>query len=633
MADPIQNEQLAQNPTEIQQQAATPRRNPGLTDAELNAVSYFAIGVGSEGSIGGRDVSNKLSFAGNITNGVMDPVGNSGFSIGTLQTDLGQHPEVARTLVGAYQDWARTNHPEWVLNAQQQTQTTNDLSRTGQTIVDQGGRSLDATVKSHLDEFLKSDEGVRYVHNNDAAQANKLMADVYTPLRETALYQNATPDDQVKLATIVGKAYNQSEAWGGRVLHNLEAGQYHSVNDVSNAVSGLIRAKGDYMESGRDAALAGADVVIALRNSNPQSPLNATWNNVLAGNPLVDPTRLNQDAAHPNLAHEYAAVKDLFLQKGSAPAFIHALDHGTTSMSGQTNAQGNNFTQDGMYSAGNNFVVWDRNGAGHAYTDGAWSDVNRGNLGRTANTDGSVDVYVNRGGTHVPLVHADPHARPLRAEVPGEPNQVQVAAAQTTPGQAVTTAQPTTPIQSTQSSDQRNGAERQATVQDTVSTAATVMAIAPIAIDKWTPEQQKVFESVKEKVQELGLSQDDANKVAARSVADFTMRKDKNPEERVDHVHASNANGDVVVRTAYMRYGDKEPIMTNDVRLKDAPSFEQSAAQIEQANQRVNPQQGQDPARKHLENQNINQEERPGVLQKVDDQIAARVMSSQAMKM
>ena len=102
-----------------------------LADAELRALAYFSIGIGSEGSIGGRDVSNRLAFAGTLRNGVMDPVGNSGYSIGTLQTDLGQHPEAAVQLVDAYQAWARTDHPDWLLTDAQRTQPANDLGRNG----------------------------------------------------------------------------------------------------------------------------------------------------------------------------------------------------------------------------------------------------------------------------------------------------------------------------------------------------------------------------------------------------------------------------------------------------------------------------------------------------------------------
>lgn len=76
-----------------------------LTRNELKALAYFAVGVTSEGSIGGRDVSYRLSFAGQVgRDGLMDPIGNSGYSFGTLQVDIGQHPDVARDC------WMPTRH-------------------------------------------------------------------------------------------------------------------------------------------------------------------------------------------------------------------------------------------------------------------------------------------------------------------------------------------------------------------------------------------------------------------------------------------------------------------------------------------------------------------------------------------
>ena len=542
-------------PFDGQEIARAPGRNPGLTDAELSAVSYFAIGVGSEGSIGGRDVSNRLSFAGNTVNGRMEPVGNSGFSIGTLQTDLGQHPEVARTLVGAYQDWARSNHPEWVLNANQQTQTVADLSRTGETIVAQGGRSLDATVKSHLDQFLRSDDGIRYIHDNDATQANKLMRDVYTPLRETDLYRNATPDDQVRLAAIVGKAYNQSEVWGGRMLDRIESGQYRSVADVSNGVGGLLRGDQDYMQTGRDAAVQGAEVVNALRNTHAQSPLHTTWNNVLAGNPLVDPTRLGQDAARPNLPHEYATVKDLFLQKGEAPAFIQALDRGATSMHGRQTGNGRGFVDDGLYAAGNNFVVWDRNGAGHAFANGTWSDVDRGNLGRTQNADGTVDLYVNRGGTHVPLLHVDPQAaRALRAEAPGEPGQAQTATAQAVPTDR---AQPVL-----------------ATAGPDLDRSGPVLQAPPKQKDmEMTSGERELFARAMSLVQnKAGMTEDDARKVATDVV--ITTRTTPGLSEKPEYMDVKNGHVMIAEKVG------KEPIFNGYVNVEQSRG--QSADQLQE---------------------------------------------------
>jgi hypothetical protein len=595
MSEPFQTPQPAQA-------AAAPR--PALTDAELNAVSYFAIGVGSEGSIGGRDVSNRLSFAGNMADGRMQPVGNSGLSIGTLQTDLGQHPEVARSLVAAYQDWARANHPDWVLDARQQTQTIADLGRDGNTIRAQDGRPLDATVKSRLDEFLRSDDGIRYVHNNDVTQANKLMRDVYTPLRETELYRNASPDDQVRLAAIVGKAYNQSEVWGGRILDRIESGQYRSVADVSNGVGALIRGNDDYMQTGRDAAVQGADVLIALRNSHAQSPLRQTWDNVLAAGPLTDPTRLSQDPARPDLRHEYATVKDLFLQRGEAPAFIRALDQGTTSMHGRTDRSGA-FNDDGLYAAGNNFVVWDRNGAGHARIDGEWRDVQRDQMVRTRNADGTVDLSVQENGQRTPLLHVDPQARAPRAEAVPDPNA------------------PTAPGQDTRRADATPPGER---AQPILATAAPdldrggPMLQAPPKRQEleMSPGERQLFERAMHLVQnKSGLTEEDAKKVATDVV--LTARHTPGLSEKPEYMDVRNGHVMLAERVG------KEPIFNGYVNIEQSrsQSQEQVHEKVAVQNQQRDQQQSQ-----QVQHDSASLPDRRNPLAKIDDEVSARVMSS-----
>lgn len=149
------------------------------------------------------------------------------------------------------------------------------------------------------------------------------------------------------------------------------------------------------------------------------------------------------------------------------------------------------------------------------------------------------------------------------------------------------------------------------------------------AIEKWTPEQQKVFNSVREKVQELGIAKDDVQRIAAFSVLQFIAEKDRKPDTRVDRVQAVNANGDTIVRMENMKYGDREPIFTNDVRMKDAPAFDQSAAQIEQANQRLHAKSAAEQnIAMHQQNQDNNQHERMNALQATEDQVMARVQSS-----
>ena len=128
-----------------------------LAESELKAIAYFSVGKTSEGGFGGRDVSYELRFAGNIdrATGRMYPVANSGYSIGSLQTDLGQHrsaraaDDVPTELIDHYQAWARANareRPGWFLDDAQRSQTIADLRRQGNEITRDQGVDIDATI-------------------------------------------------------------------------------------------------------------------------------------------------------------------------------------------------------------------------------------------------------------------------------------------------------------------------------------------------------------------------------------------------------------------------------------------------------------------------------------------------------
>ncbi|TCV97212.1 putative peptidoglycan binding protein [Luteibacter rhizovicinus] len=367
---------------------------PGLTDNEAKAVAYFAIGVSSEGA----DQAYRLSFAGNTTrdahgNVQLHPVAASGYSIGTLQSDLGQSGgAVATQLVDSYQTWAHTAHPDWALSAAQRTQTIADFSRNGHQINADHGRDIDPSVKSHMNEFLASNDGVTFVHNRDVQQVDKLMTDVVTPLRGSQLYQNASADDQARLIAISAKAYNQSERWGQRIVNNVGNGTYHSVADVSGAIDQFP----GYMQSGRDAALRGADLFNTMQHSTANSSMHAPWQNVVA-NPLVNPTQLSADTAHPHLGQEYHVVKDAFVDPAHGKQMVNALEAGG-SYAKTANGRG-------FYAEGRDFVEWDKAGHGRAFVGGQWSDVSRSDISTVANRDHTLDLNIRRNGADERLLH------------------------------------------------------------------------------------------------------------------------------------------------------------------------------------------------------------------------------------
>ncbi|KRC31574.1 hypothetical protein ASE10_17805 [Lysobacter sp. Root76] len=379
------------------------------------------MGVSSESG----EKAYGLAVAGDLADTArIETADRSGYTIGTIQTDLGQHYQpnvpggenVPADLVNAYQAWARTHHSDWVLNQAPVNQTTADLGRKGTAIRDEQGRDIDATVRSHLDSFLASDAGVTWVHDRDVAQVDKLMDRAIAPLQRSQVYRDASGDDQVKLAAMVAKVYNQNEAKARPILAALERGQYHSVNDVSDAIGNLSPAATDYFQTGRDKALHGADVVNALRNSHPDSPLHPVWQHVTA-NPLINPTRLDQDRAHPNLPGEYATVRRLFVNYEQAEPFIHALDRGGAYQQARTSqTEPGRFNDNGVYAAGNDFVTWDRKGNGHAFVRGTWSEVDREDLSRVNQANRVVDLNIDRNGASERLLRVDRNAPALRAE-------------------------------------------------------------------------------------------------------------------------------------------------------------------------------------------------------------------------
>jgi hypothetical protein len=366
-----------------------------LTDNEAKSLIYFAIGVSSEG----LDKAYQLSFAGNIShdahgNSVLHPVAASGYSIGTLQSDLGQSGGVIATqLTDAYQTWATAHHPDWALSVAQRTQTIADLSRDGHQISERDhGRDLDATVKSHINAFLASDDGITFVHNRDVAQVNKLMTHVVTPLQKSELYQHASADDQARMIAISAKAYNQSERWGQRIVGHISDGTYHSVVDVSGAVEHMP----DYMQTGRDDALRGASLFNTMQHTTTNNAMHTPWQDVLA-NPLVNPTQLGADTAHPHLSQTYPAVKDMFVDPTHGRQMVNALEVG--------GSYAHTASGRGFYAEGHDFVEWGKAGHGRAFVNGQWSELSSRDIKTVANHDHTLDVNVHRQGADERLLH------------------------------------------------------------------------------------------------------------------------------------------------------------------------------------------------------------------------------------
>ncbi len=396
----------------------------GLSENELRATLYFAVGVTSES----KYEAYKLSVAGDLASTpTLEVADNSGYTIGTLQTDLGQHYQpddprgenVPRDLVMAYQSWAGADQARHVLTDQEVAQTVADLGRNGRAIKADGGRPVDATVKGQLDEFLASNEGISWVHARDVSQVNKVMDQAIAPLQRSDVYTGASLDDQAKLAAMVGKVFNQNEAAANRMISRIEANEYSSVAEVSTAIDNLSpkrTGRGDYFEMGRDDALRGVAVINALRNAGEANPLSSVWSDVVA-NPLVNPTELTADTLRPNMQSQYPVIKNLFLHDNVADRFVSELERGGAYANAQTDrTPGQNFNGAGFYVSGNDFITWSKNGDGHGQIGGAWNEFSRDDIIRVQSGNGVTDLNITTGGATRRLLRVDENAPDLRPE-------------------------------------------------------------------------------------------------------------------------------------------------------------------------------------------------------------------------
>lgn len=412
-----------------------------LTERELQAAAYFAVGVTSEGSIGGRDVAYRLSFAGNVgPGGRMEPVANSGYSFGTLQIDLGQHPAVARDLLDGYQAWAATqpDRARLALGEGAYDATLTSLQRTGREMRADGAVDID---RANLNRYLSSDAGRGFVHGLDTAHVHGVTAtddvagnrdSALERLQRTDLYRNAAGDDQAELAGMFMKLQNQAGQgrWPG-LLDRVEAGTLTSPAEVKTAIDGFLpnqrNGNPDYLESGADNTLRGIGVLNALRGAEADNPLSRAWTNVTA-DPLVGPVAAHRPtAANPDLGVQYDTIRSLYLTPEGSRRLIDALDRGGALAEGNPQPQANGSRQAGFYVSGNDFVHWNRNGQGQGYIDGQWRTVDPDTLARVRNADGTTELMIEADGRREPLLRVDPRSPALRADIAPLPADVRYA--------------------------------------------------------------------------------------------------------------------------------------------------------------------------------------------------------------
>ncbi len=295
-----------------------------VTSEQIRALALLTVGYASE-------VKNKsslvLSWAMTYKNGL--PANNSGYSVGNLQSDLGQRPELVPGLVTAYYAWAGSDASR--LMGRTANQLNSVLKQQGRKGLvpnadsdDLGLRPLSADEQAKFNQFLQTTEGRQAVWAMDLLQIAKQVA-FAERVTASQTYQSFVDDsDKNFVLTAAMKLFNQSEYWaktrevkaGDNLAHLMES-SLMSWSDIRDFITVNVGAKADYIKTGFEHAMPGVALYNKVLTSN--TPLSV-WLTDLGGQNL---TGLGQSgfASDPR----FQVLERLFRDPAAGSKFVDSL--------------------------------------------------------------------------------------------------------------------------------------------------------------------------------------------------------------------------------------------------------------------------------------------------------------------
>lgn len=311
---------------------------------EIRAMALLNVGYASE--IMGLS-SNKLSMA--WANG--HPLGDSGYSIGSIQIDLGKRgtlkdPQSAAVLeigssleeknkdgqmllveglIEAYRYWRKNQGTP--INETEAAKLHRSLVSTGHQMDKEQTRLLTTDERQRFDAFLTSAEGRKVIWGHDVKQLDKMLKHAEDVMVSRTFKALGAGDhgraDQVSLLTSSMKLYNQGgEGKAGPAMHLLEKmhQQDMSIAQVKQFTGHWIGKPSDYLEVGYNNAQNGAKLYHRISESG--TPV-AQWLKEIG---QVDLTVMPESDF--KLDARFQVLERLFRDPVNGERFVHALELG-----------------------------------------------------------------------------------------------------------------------------------------------------------------------------------------------------------------------------------------------------------------------------------------------------------------
>ena len=302
-------------------------------ERDFNSITFLSVGAASEA----KTRAYRLSLAGeeldrygkqtDISDEIVKivPKANSGYSFSMMQNDLGQRNGLVKPIILEAQKWAQAKHFHLQIKDAEIPSFEKELSRQGNFIRGHDhGKPLTPKLRTVINAFLASDEGIAFTHAQDVEQIARIQDNILPRLVKTDLYRNSNSDDQIRLITVTSKLFNQAEGHGRSLLKGIEQGKYHDLSSVYHRIDTMVKREKPneptYLETGRRHALAGAETFIALNHAHPDNPLRQKWEHIKQ-NPLKLPTEIRGQERK-----DYDEIMSLFFDATHSPKRIRDQD-------------------------------------------------------------------------------------------------------------------------------------------------------------------------------------------------------------------------------------------------------------------------------------------------------------------
>lgn len=351
---------------------------PGLDTHDVNSLAgatYFVVGRGTEGG----PSSYHLSIAG-VTSGTSDPnwgnahkvVADSGYSLGTIQVDLGKRGTWALgSADGAAPKPGETTYVDGIIDQAAKYAKDHDLKFTQNTaqlrtdLLSHGngehGRStlafIDTDTRNSINAWASSEDGQKWIHKNvdypqikNATQSSMDILDKYG--------KNIPEEHRLETIAILAKTENQIPSQMKKFEKVLQdGGDYTAVLAKANEIKGTY----PYYDGPKAAALA-EQYQNAYKDPTKAAALDRAHTKV--GDPNFDPAKSANDpdikdalkAIGQGARAHHAPAGQGTLHEGSRGNNVTGLQNDLAKL-GFTDAHGHALHPDGNFGAGTKAAV------------------------------------------------------------------------------------------------------------------------------------------------------------------------------------------------------------------------------------------------------------------------------------